>query len=57
MPRKSDVPYESKKLMSMSKHAHNEDVRHNSPRMGYAPNKPADRRSDKAKAFERKWLG
>ena len=55
--RKKDIPYENKTVMEKSKHDHAEDVRHNSPKLGYAPNKSADGRSEKSKAFERRWLG
>lgn len=55
--RKRDVPFENPTVMARSKAAHAEDVRHNSPKLGFKPNKARDDRSEKSKEFERRWLG
>lgn len=55
--RKRDVPYESRKIMELSRHQHREDTRHNEPRQVFFARKSEDTRSEKSRAFAKKWLG
>ena len=49
--------YENKYLNRQSKAAHERDVKNNAEPLGFQPRRREDTRSDKAKAFEKRWLG
>jgi len=57
MREKRDFPSECKMLVSISKHQHELDVKHNREPLGFFPKKREDSRSESAQAFEKKWLG
>lgn len=55
--RKSNVPYENRTIMAISQHRRREDARHNETHETFFARKSEDTRSEKSKAFARKWLG
>jgi hypothetical protein len=57
MRRSDPKNFENAWLLRQSKLAHERDVKNNQAPLGFKPNKPADTRSAKARAFEKRWLG
>lgn len=56
-PEEARKKFETPFLNQQSKHLSALDKKNNQAPLGFQPKKPLDTRSDKSKAFQKRWLG